>query len=148
MFFYGQFYHTLDEKGRLTIPSRFRDQLAAEGVAFVMQGFDQNLMVFPAAAFALLTDQVNSTNLADANARKMRRLIFGTAYQLEVDKAGRILIPPHLRETASLQSDVVIVGGGPYFELWSPELWNGQREDLSDIDANDERFQPFQLMLK
>jgi len=93
--FLGQYQHSLDEKGRLTIPAAFRDALG-EG-AFVSQGFDRNLMVMGAAYFQQVYERINAMSITDPAARLLRRLILSSAYQVEVDKAGRILLPQNLR---------------------------------------------------
>ncbi len=95
--FLGKYQHSLDSKGRLTIPSRFRELLIADG-AYLTQGFDHNLMVLPAPAFQRIYERVNKMSMTDANARLLKRHIFSAAEQAVVDKAGRILIPEHLRQ--------------------------------------------------
>ena len=123
--FFGQFHHNIDDKGRLTIPSRYRDLLAAEE-AYVMRGFDQNLMVFPASAFERISRRVEQMNLTDPKVRLLRRLVFAGTSQLEIDKTGRILLPQFLRQNYIKDSSAVVVGVGNYFEIWTPERWAGQ----------------------
>lgn len=142
--FLGQFAHNLDEKGRLTIPARFRDVLVVEG-GYVMQGFDQNLMVLPSAAFDAINKKVIAMNMADPNARVLRRLVYSGADQLEVDRAGRILIPQFLRQAADLVNEVQIVGAGSYFEIWSPEHWAAQTAQLQDAQSLAQRFVGLEL---
>ena len=143
--FLGRFYHNLDDKGRLTIPASFRNLLLAESGAYVLQGFDQNLMVLPSSTFESLSRRVNQMSMTDQAARLLRRLIFSTADRVEVDKAGRILIPQFLRQAAGLESGVVIVGSGEFFEIWSPEYWNAQAEQLQDTQSNALRFSALNL---
>ena len=142
--FLGQFYHNLDDKGRLTVPARFRDLLVPDG-AYVMQGFDHNLMVLPCSAFESLSRRINSQSVTDPRARMLRRLLFASADRVDVDRAGRILIPQFLRDAASLQNSVVVVGNGEYFELWAPEEWQAQAEQLLDVQANAERVMGFNI---
>ncbi|HSO26903.1 MAG TPA: division/cell wall cluster transcriptional repressor MraZ [Anaerolineales bacterium] len=137
--FLGQYYHNLDGKGRLTIPARFRE-LLGEDAAYIMQGFDNNLMVLPTAAFEALTHRTNQTNLTDPAARLLRRLIFSTANHVEVDRAGRILVPQFLRQNSNLDSEAVVVGVGDYFEIWAPDRWSQQVDQLQDVEANAQRF--------
>lgn len=144
MFFLGQYHHNVDEKGRLTIPARFRDLLAAEG-AYVVQGFDRNLMVLTVSKYEALSERLTRMSLTDPTARLLRRLLFSTADRVEVDKAGRILIPQFLRQSAALDGDAVIVGVGDYFEIWSPESWSAQAGQLQDMDKNAERFMALEL---
>lgn len=137
--FLGQFQHTIDAKGRLTIPARFRDILAADG-AYVTQGFDQNLMVMTPAAFQSVYERLNRMNMTDPAARLLKRLIFSSANRVEVDKVGRILIPQFLRDAASLDSETAVVGVGDYFEIWAADLWTAQMAQLQDTEANAQRF--------
>jgi MraZ protein len=142
--FLGQFYHNLDEKGRLTVPVRYRDYLVPEG-AYVMQGFDQNLMVLPSSKYEELSQRVNQMSVTDSTARLLRRLVFSTADRVEVDKAGRILLPMFLRQHALLETSSVIVGMGDYFEIWSPEAWEKQDGALQDAQTNPDRFAALNL---
>ena len=138
--FYGQYRHSLDSKDRMTIPSKFRE-LVGVGV-FVFQGFDHNLMVFTKDHFEVLSKQVDGTDLADSDARLLRRLFFATAEWVEMDRAGRILIPGFLRKAAGLEGEVVLVGAGKFFEIWAPELWDQQSTKLQDIETNVQRLPP------
>ncbi|MFU8772623.1 MAG: division/cell wall cluster transcriptional repressor MraZ, partial [Anaerolineales bacterium] len=137
--FLGQFQHAIDAKGRLTIPARFRDILAADG-AIVTQGFDRNLMALTTSSFQSIFDRVNRMNMTDPSARLLKRLIFSNANKVDVDKVGRILIPQYLRDVAGLDNDVVIVGLGDYFEIWSTKLWAEQLAQIQDTEANAQRF--------
>jgi MraZ protein len=139
MFFLGQFYHNLDEKGRLTIPSRFREALAIEG-GYVLQGFDQNLMVLTSVSFESISRRVNQMSMADPKVRLLRRLLFSNASQIEIDRAGRMLIPQILRQAAGLVDEAVVVGMSDYFEIWSPDLWAQQMSQLNDSESNAQRF--------
>lgn len=141
--FLGQYQHSLDDKNRLTVPARFRE-LLSDG-AFITQGFDRNLMVLTQAAFEQVYERLNAMNMADPSARLLRRLILGNAYQVEIDKAGRILLPQQLREFAALDGDAVIVGQGDYFEVWSPQAWQEQQQKLADAEANAQRFAALNL---
>jgi MraZ protein len=142
--FLGEYNHSVDDKGRLTIPARFRELLAAGG-AYVTQGFDRNLMVMNNAYFMQVYERINSMSLTDPSARLLRRLILGTAYQVEVDKAGRILLPQSLREFLGLAGEAVLVGQGEYFEVWTPTHWSEQMQALQDAEANNQRFAAYDL---
>lgn len=137
--FLGTYYHTIDNKGRLTVPSRYRELLMAEG-AFITQGFDQNLMVLTETSFYTIYKRVNRLSMTDPTTRMLKRLIFSNADRVDVDKAGRILIPQFLREAVALNSEVVIVGVGDYFEIWSSENWAKHNTQLQDNEANAQRF--------
>ena len=142
--FFGRFYHNLDEKGRLTIPARYRDLLLPDG-AYVMQGFDSNIMVLPSAVFESLSNNINQMSITDPTKRLLRRMVFSTANRVEFDRAGRILIPQFLRQGAGLDTTVVVVGAGLYFEIWSPEAWVHQDQQLQDAQANAQRFSGLEL---
>ena len=136
--FLGQYTHAIDEKGRLTIPARFREALAHG--AYISQGFERNLMVLTANAFESVSVRVNRMSITDPTARQLKRLIFATADSVELDKAGRIRIPQFLRDLAALDTDTIVVGVGDYFEIWSPDAWSPQAALLHDADANTQRF--------
>ncbi len=136
--FLGTYEHNIDEKGRLTIPVRFRE-LLADG-AYITRGFDGNLIVWTTTLFQSVSHRLNALNTADTSSRVLRRLIFGYADRAEVDKFGRILIPQFLRDAAHLASNAVLVGSGDYFEIWAPEDWANQQSQLTDPSATAERF--------
>ena len=113
--FLGQFQHNLDDKGRLMIPARYRELLAAG--AYITQGFDRCLMVMTDDHFRQVYERINSMNPADATTRHLRRLILSNAYQVEVDKVGRILVPQNLREFLGVESgELIVAGGEPHFD--------------------------------
>jgi MraZ protein len=141
--FMGQYMHSLDSKGRLTIPSRYR-ALLVEG-AYITQGFDRNLMVWTKPSFEKISQRVSQGSITDPTSRLLRRFIYSSGESMEVDRAGRILIPEFLRQVAQLDSEVVVVGVGDYFEIWSPPLWAEQLANLQDADANQQRFIAFDL---
>ena len=143
--FLGQYRHALDNKGRLTIPARFRG-LLAEG-AFLTQGFDRNLRLLTESAFEAVYAQVNQLSMTDPTTRQLRRLIFATASQVEIDRIGRVLIPQFLRDMAGLETEAVIVGVGEAIEIWSPAAWDEQVALMSDVDANSQRFADLDLSI-
>ena len=143
MFFLGQFQHNLDDKGRLMIPARFREML--DGGAFVTQGFDRCLMVMTGEYFRQVVADLNSTSLTDPNARILRRMILGNAFQVDIDKIGRVLVPQMLREFAGLDGEAIVVGQGEYFEVWSPAAWAEQVKLMQDTETNNQRFAALNL---
>ena len=88
--FLGRYHHTVDEKGRLTVPARYRDLLAAEG-AYLTQGFDQNINVYPIPIFERISLRVNRLSMTDPSARLLRRLMFSNAELVVLDKAGEFI---------------------------------------------------------
>jgi MraZ protein len=143
--FLGQYRHSLDEKGRLTIPARFRAALASG--AYVTQGYERNLLVYTTSSFEHLAAQANTLSTTNPEAREVRRVIFGRASAVSLDSAGRILIPTFLREYAGLNAEADIVGAGVYFEIWSPEGWTAVLASVTDAERNAQRFSDFDLSL-
>lgn len=146
--FLGQFYHNLDAKGRLTLPARFRELLAGGEGAYLMHGFDQNLMLLTAASFEIIYNRINHMSMTDPTARLLRRLIFSGAVTAEFDKLGRVLLPQFLRDAARISSETVIVGAGDYVEIWSPKLWAEQTDQLNDVKVTADRFAALDLSAK
>jgi MraZ protein len=144
--FLNQYQHSFDDKGRLTIPSKFRE-LPAEGV-FVVQGLDRNLMVLPPAVFQIVYDRLMAMNLTDPTARLLRRIILGNALSVVPDSAGRILLSPNLKNYAELKDNVIFVGQGDYFEIWSPDLWREQELQVADAETNAQRFATLDLKIR
>jgi transcriptional regulator MraZ len=140
--FLNQYHHSFDDKGRLTIPAKFRT--LPEG-AFVTQGLDKNLMVLPPDAFQVIYERLMTMSLTEPSARLLRRAILGNALQVTLDNAGRILISQNLREFAGLQGEVVFVGQGDYFEIWSSAEWQEQVAQVNDTENNSKRFATLDL---
>jgi len=141
--FLGQYTHSVDSKGRLTIPARYRDAL--ESGAVVTQGFERNLMVYTNEAFERLAQRASSLSTTDPQGRAIRRILFGGAADVSLDSVGRILIPPFLREYAGIDGEVSIVGAGDYVEIWSTEAWAGELESVTDSDLNARRFSEYDI---
>lgn len=141
--FLGQFTHSIDEKGRITIPVRFRAALSSG--AYVTQGFERNLMVYTTETFTRLAQRASSLTTTNPEARAVRRVIFGGAAEVTLDSSGRILVPSFLREYAELDGDTVLVGTGEYFEIWSARAWNEELARVIDPELNAQRFTDFDL---
>ncbi len=141
--FLGQYQHSLDAKGRIIVPARFRDDLAEGG--FVTRGFDRCLMVMTMDYFETVYQRINAMNLADPATRELRRLFFANAYSITPDKVGRINLAPDLRQFAQIETETTVAGQGEYFEIWLPSLWEAQMTSLEDAEANVERFSALNL---
>jgi MraZ protein len=128
--FMSEFVHSLDDKGRLTLPAKYRDVLAP-GVV-IARWFDDCLAIYPVATWAELARKLGELQVADEKARLFRRFILTGGVDDVPDSAGRILIPAYLREYAHLNGEVVIAGNGPYLEVWNPDLWQGQMRAFRD----------------
>lgn len=136
--FLGKFSRTLDAKSRFSVPNPFREQVS--GGVYITQGFDRNLQVLTRDAFQEIYRRVMSLNIADPLARLLLRLILGTAVRLGTDQASYLAIPGELKDFANLREDILLIGQGDYFEIWSPDLWDKQQAQLSDAETNSARF--------
>lgn len=126
----GQFQHTLDPKGRLIIPSKFREQL---GESFILtKGLDRCLFVYPKSEWSALEQKLKALPLTKKEARAFIRFFFSGAVEVELDKQGRILIPPMLREYARIEKDVVIIGVSNRAEIWSAKEWEAYSREAED----------------
>lgn len=140
--FLGEYEHNMDDKGRLAIPARFRDQL--EDGLVLTRGLDACLMAYPRAYWEQLATKVSALPLAQTVAREFQRRLFSGAADLPLDRQGRILIPQNLRDFGQLGEQVVITGMNEYFEIWSRERWNDQLNRLSaDSDSFGEQLATF-----
>ena len=130
--FMGEYNHTIDAKGRLIVPSKFREQL---GDGFVVtKGLDGCLFVYPNEEWATIEEKFKSIPLTTKDARKFSRFFFAGAASCELDKQGRILLPHSLREYAGLQKDVVLAGVLGRIEIWDQGRW----QDANTYDDMDE----------
>ena len=130
--FLGQYFYTLDSKGRLIIPSRYREHLQGEVV--VTRGLDRCINVWEEIA-----RKVTELPITDRRGRALRRIFFSDANKIVLDRQGRILLPDRLREFAGLTTtaEVAIVGLDRFIELWKPEAWQQQNEKQSEFVAED-----------
>lgn len=119
--FIGEFQHTIDEKGRLIMPVRFREGLGE--TFFITKGLDTCLFVYPSGEWGLLEARMKALPLTQSNARAFVRFFFAGASDCTLDKQGRILIPNNLRDYARLARDVVVVGVSNRVEIWDREEW-------------------------
>ena len=130
--FMGEYNHTIDAKGRLIIPSKFRDKLGDEFV--VTKGLDGCLFVYDNAEWSAFEEKLKSLPLTNKDARQFVRFFLAGATLAEVDKQGRILVPSTLREFAALEKEVVLVGVASRVEIWSKARW----EDAASYDDMEE----------
>lgn len=124
--FIGEYAHTIDAKGRVAIPTKFRAPLI-EGVV-VTRGLDQSLFLFTPAEWQKLVDKLVQLPLASANARAFVRLMLAGAMDVNLDAQGRIIIPGYLRSFAGLKKEAVVVGLYNRLEIWSKENWQNYKE--------------------
>jgi MraZ protein len=122
--FIGEYKHTIDEKGRLAIPIKFRADLSKGAV--VTRGLDTSLFLFPKEEWDKLAEKLASLPLGQSNSRAFARLMLAGAMDVEVDKQGRVMLPEYLRVYAGLQKSVVIAGLYTRLELWDETSWNSE----------------------
>ena len=134
--FMGEYNHTVDAKGRLIVPSKFREQLGDEFV--VTKGLDGCLFVYENTEWKALEEKLHALPLTNANARKFSRFFLAGATTCEVDKQGRILLPAVLRDFAGIDKEAVLVGVGSRIEIWNREAWNQSNtyDDMEEIAEN------------
>lgn len=136
--FMGEHSHTIDAKGRLIIPAKFREEL---GEQFVLtQGMDYTLTIYPMSEWEKFLEQLNALPLTNKEARTFRRFFTAKATTCELDKQGRILVPAGLRDYAGLVKDVVLTGNISNIEVWSKERWD-EVSAVDDMDAIAEKMQ-------
>ena len=134
--FRGQFEHAIDAKGRTSFPSRFRDVLGAGNdlrLVLTRALFDRCLHLYPMKAWEELEAKIADMPQFDANVVAFRRMYLSAAVECDIDKQGRILVPPSLRDHAELSKDVIWAGMGRTAELWSSERWQAAQA-LSEAD--------------
>ena len=131
--FMGEYNHTVDTKGRLIIPSKFREQLGEDFI--VTKGLDGCLFVFPQDEWLAFEEKLRTLPLTQKGARQFTRFFVAGATPCELDKQGRILLPATLREFAGLDKDVVLAGMLNRIEIWSKAKWteNNAYDDMDDI---------------
>jgi MraZ protein len=134
--FWGEYSHHLDKKGRLIIPARYRENL--HDGAMLTRGLDHNLVIYPHEAWQTVSQQLGQLPITHPTGRALRRLLFSGAVELSIDKQGRVLVPAYLRQYASLESQVLIVGMETFIELWEPVQWQTTLDDVSNALAEDE----------
>jgi transcriptional regulator MraZ len=128
--FTGEYRHTVDDKGRLAVPARFRAQLA--GGAVISRWIDGCLAIHDQAGWDALSTRVAELPLTDAAARLFQRQIFAGAFDAELDRQGRVLIPAYLRDEVGLAGDAVVAGIRDHAEIWAPKRWADYRVAMDD----------------
>ncbi|HVM29605.1 MAG TPA: division/cell wall cluster transcriptional repressor MraZ [Candidatus Limnocylindrales bacterium] len=131
--FTGEYRHTIDAKGRIAVPARFRADLA--GVAYVSRWMDGCLAIFPRDAWNELAQRVAGLQVSNASARSFARFLFGGAFEVEPDRQGRVVLPAALRAEAALNGEAVVVGMRDHLEIWQPERWAAYGSGMSDPEV-------------
>ena len=131
--FKGEYSHTIDAKGRMIMPSKYRELL---GDSFVVtRGFDKCLMAFDQEGWENFETKIRKLPISKPSARKTQRYFIGGSMEVEIDKQGRALIPQGLREHANLEKEIVLLGVGNYIEIWDKAVWEkeGCFDDISSV---------------
>ena len=136
--FIGEYHHTIDEKGRIIVPAKFREEL---GYSFVVtRGLENCLFVYPNTSWEKICNKLNSLPFTKKDARVFNRFFMSGATSVELDKQGRANISAPLIDYAKLVKDCVVIGTGDRLEIWSQEAWdeffNSNKESMSDIAEN------------
>ena len=136
--FIGEYHHTIDEKGRIIIPVKFREELGNNFI--ITRGIENCLFVYSAENWAKITNKLNSLPFTKKDARTFNRFFMSGATSVELDKQGRVNISKPLIDYASLIKDCVIIGTGDRLEVWSQESWesffDSTKDSMSDIAEN------------
>lgn len=136
--FMGEYNHTIDIKGRLIVPAKFREILGQEFV--ITKGLDNCLFVYPNDEWKKFEEKLRTLPITNKSARQFTRFFLAGAASCEVDKQGRILLPQVLREFANLEKEVVLVGVASRIEIWSKKLWDESIQtydtDMDEVAAN------------
>ena len=131
--FTGEYRHAVDGKGRVAIPARFRTQL--DEAAFISRWIDGCLAVFPRPDWDQLAGKVSALPVSDAGARTFQRFLFAGAFEAELDRQGRLLVPPSLRDYAGLEAEAIVVGSRDHIELWEPTRWADYSAAMTSPDV-------------
>ncbi len=125
--FIGEFDYRVDEKGRVPIPPKFRTgELKTEGLV-LCPGMEKCITMYPISEWKKLADSLTSGPIMPSKLRKLYRAIFATAFNVEIDGQGRIMIPAQLRHYAGINEEVVVAGANNYIELWSKAEWANEK---------------------
>jgi MraZ protein len=125
--FIGEFEYRVDEKGRVPVPPKFRtEELKKEGVV-LCPGMEKCITIYTVTEWKKLADSLTSGPIIPSKLRKLNRAIFATAFNVEIDGQGRIMVPAQLRQYGGINDEVVIVGANTYLELWSKEQWASEK---------------------
>ena len=128
--FMGEYQHSLDSKGRLIIPAKFREELGENAV--MTRGLDNCLFLFPQSEWMVLEEKLKTLPLTKATARQFVRFFFSGATECDLDKQGRITIPQNLRDYAKVDKDVVVIGVSNRIEIWSCDRWEQYMQEAED----------------
>ncbi len=137
--FTGEYRHTVDDKGRIAVPARFRAQLDAG--AYISRWMESCLAIHTPAGWDSLATKMAAIPITDTNGRLFSRFVFSGASPAELDRQGRVLVPAFLRDAIGLAGEAVVVGLRDHVEIWAPERWDDYRRALDDPQALAQAFE-------
>jgi MraZ protein len=131
--FTGEYKHSVDSKGRVAIPVRFRASLGE--AAMLARWLDGCAAIFPRPSFEELAEKVARLPLTDERARAFSRFLFSGAFEIETDQQGRIVLPAAIREWCGVASEAIVVGARDHVEIWEPSRWDSSQRPVNSADA-------------
>ncbi|WP_344794187.1 division/cell wall cluster transcriptional repressor MraZ [Litoribacillus peritrichatus] len=138
----------MDGKGRMAFPTRYRERLMEQfggNLVITIDTEERCLLIYPLSEWEVIEKKIEALPSFNRAARRIQRLLIGHATDLELDGSGRVLLPAPLREYASLDKKLMLIGQGKKFELWSEELWERCRDEYLDDDSDDDSL-PEEMM--
>ena len=141
--FLGEYYHTIDSKGRVTVPSAYREKFADGCV--LSRGWERYLIIYSTNTFLKMANRSQELSPTVPDHRVLQRVMFASAREGQFDKLGRINVPAFLRDYAGLEKDIVLAGVGSWIEVWNKHDWDVQLNMVNDSEANAERFAALNL---
>lgn len=136
----GEVNHSIDAKGRYIIPARFREDLGEKFV--LVKGLDDCIFVYPMAKWQTVIDSLEQLSATDPRARRFSRSFTARAFDVEIDKQFRVVLPPVLREFAGIEKDVITVGATTRLEIWDKNRWLDYCEEAADTFEEDAAYFP------
>lgn len=128
--FIGEYHHSVDEKGRMAVPAKFRAKL--KNGAVVTKGLDNCLVIYPRSEWETLAEKLSSLPISQANTRAFSRLMLAGAMDIELDKQGRVIVPEYLRKYAHVKKKVVVAGLYNRLEVWNEDKWEEYRTETEE----------------
>ncbi len=130
--FLGEYEHTLDDRARVTLPRKIRQEITGEEVVLA-GGYEGGIFGFDKASWEREAGKHLDTPVTDEKGRQVRRYLFAGAQKVEIDKLGRILLPAQLKEHGSITRELKVIGAGDHFEIWDSSRWEAYAKDLGTV---------------
>ena len=141
----GEYTHTVDDKNRVSLPSKFRTEMGKKVI--ITPGLDQCLFVFTLKEWQKISEKLSNSSMLHSDARSFNRFMFGGAAEVDVDSIGRVLIPDFLKDRANLKSKVVLIGVQNRVEIWNEKSWNDYKKVVEkQADSLAEKLSQFGVL--